>query len=153
MNKLGNTSFKIRDLQILMDKDIFVPVRALNDLRREAVIHLEEERIRENGFSCQRHMEEESVYCSSMDPLSGKGIHEKLRHRNRYPEMLDVYVSTKEQFYALSEQLDIKKRQSLPILPDLSGLCITGWKRYFFRCTGAMGWQTVSCRSLCHPGA
>lgn len=26
-----------------------------------------------------------------------------------------VYVSTKEQFYALSEQLDIKKRQSLPI--------------------------------------
>ena len=40
MNKLGNTSFKIRDLQILMDKDIFVPVRALNDLRREAVLHL-----------------------------------------------------------------------------------------------------------------
>lgn len=115
MNKLGNTSFKIRDLQILMDKDIFVPVRALNDLRREAVIHLEEERIRENGFSCQRHVEEESVYCSSMDPLSGKGVREKLRHRNRYPEMLDVYVSTKEQFYALSEQLDIKKRQSLPI--------------------------------------
>ena len=115
MNKLGNTSFKIRDLQILMDKDIFVPVRALNDLRREAVLHLEEERIRENGFSCQRHVEEESVYCSSMDPLSGKGVHEKPRHRNRYPEMLDVYVSTKEQFYALSEQLDIKKRQSLPI--------------------------------------
>lgn len=42
MNKLGNTEFAWEALEIQMDDRIFVPVKALNDLRREALEQLTE---------------------------------------------------------------------------------------------------------------
>lgn len=40
MNKMGNTPFEFEDINIDMDDDIFIPVGALNELRREAVDEL-----------------------------------------------------------------------------------------------------------------
>ena len=107
MNKLGNTSFILRTLQVLMDEDVFAPVRELNDLRREAVLHLEEEMIRENGFSGLRHMEEAPVYSIVTERLSGRNI--RGESQDKSPKMLDVFVSTIEQFKALSKDLPIRR--------------------------------------------
>ena len=107
MNKLGNTAFLLQDLQILMDEDVFVPVRELNDLRREAVLHLEEERIRENGLPGLRHREE-SPACSALTERSyGQNICSE--SQDKAPKMLDVFVSTREQFDALSKELPIRR--------------------------------------------
>lgn len=42
MEKLGNTEFQWNRLEIQMDKNIFVPVKVLNELRRDALLQLEE---------------------------------------------------------------------------------------------------------------
>lgn len=43
MNKMGNTPFEFDTLDITMDNDIFIPVGALNELRRSAIEALEVE--------------------------------------------------------------------------------------------------------------
>ena len=43
MEKLGNTEFEWEELDIQMDGNIFVPVKLLNELRRNALAELEEE--------------------------------------------------------------------------------------------------------------
>jgi len=50
LNKLGNTAFYSKKLTIQMTEDGFLPIKALNDLRRKAIDKLEEEIIRANGF-------------------------------------------------------------------------------------------------------
>lgn len=47
MEKLGNTPFEWENLEISMDGQIFVPVKVLNDARREALEALAEELIKE----------------------------------------------------------------------------------------------------------
>ncbi len=107
MNKLGNTSFILRDLQILMDEDVFASVRELNDLRREAVLHLEEERIRENGLPVSRHMEEAPAGSAATERSSGQNI--RGESQDNTSKMLDVFVSVKEQLEALSNDLPIRR--------------------------------------------
>ena len=43
MNRLGTTEFEWKDLDIQMDEHIFVPVKVLNELRRDAITQLENE--------------------------------------------------------------------------------------------------------------
>ena len=43
MNRLGTTEFEWKDLDIQMDAHIFVPVKVLNELRRDAITQLENE--------------------------------------------------------------------------------------------------------------
>ena len=107
MNKLGNTSFILRELQVLMDEDVFVPIRKLNDLRREAVLHLEEERLRENGLPGLRHMEEAPACSIVTKRLSGQNV--RGESQDKTLKMLDIFVSTKEQFAALSKDLPIRR--------------------------------------------
>lgn len=133
MNKLGNTAFLLRDLQILMDKDVFVPVRELNDLRREAVLHLEEERIRENGLPGLRHREE-SPACSALTERSA-GQNIRGESQDKAPKMLDVFVSTKAQFEALSKELPIHRiylDYSLLTEKDLLSASCEEWKGKLF---------------------
>lgn len=42
MKKTGNTPFEFAELEIEMEEDIFLPVQALNQLRRDALLQLEE---------------------------------------------------------------------------------------------------------------
>lgn len=51
IQKSGNTLLNITGVRIKMNGDVFMPVRALNELRRSAVILMEEELIRKNGLS------------------------------------------------------------------------------------------------------
>ena len=133
MNKMGNTAFILRDLQILMDEDVFVPVRELNDLRREAVLHLEEERILGNGLPCLRHMEEGSACSAVTERSSEQNIHGELQDKT--PKMLDVFVSTKAQFEALSKDLPIRRiylDYSLLTEKDLLSSLSEDWKGKLF---------------------
>ena len=43
MDKLGNTEFEWDELDIQMGEQIFLPVKTLNELRREAIALLEQE--------------------------------------------------------------------------------------------------------------
>ena len=43
MDRLGTTEFEWKDLDIQMDEHIFVPVKVLNELRRDAIAQLENE--------------------------------------------------------------------------------------------------------------
>lgn len=43
LKKTGNTVFELSELSIEMEKDCFLPIKALNDLRREAFAYLEQE--------------------------------------------------------------------------------------------------------------
>ena len=113
MNKLGNTAFILRDLQILMDEEVFVPIRELNDLRRKAVFYLEEERIRENGLPGLRHMEESPACFALMEQSSRQNAHGESQVKT--PEMLDIFISTKEQYRALCAEGSKKNGQDFPI--------------------------------------
>ena len=43
LSKTGNTPFEMENIQVIMDKDIIVPIRALNSIRRSALESLERE--------------------------------------------------------------------------------------------------------------
>ena len=43
MEKLGNTPYEWENLEIQMDDSVFVPMKLLNQLRRQALAALEEE--------------------------------------------------------------------------------------------------------------
>ena len=45
LNKLGNTIYKFDDIEIIGDEDIFIYIKELNDLRREAIDKLNEKRL------------------------------------------------------------------------------------------------------------
>ena len=133
MNKLGNTAFLLRDLQILMDEDVFVPVRELNDLRREAVLHLEEERIREYGLPGLRHREESPACSALAERSAGQNI--RGESQDKTPKMLDVFVSTREQFKALSKELPIRRiylDYSLLAAKELLSASCEEWKGKLF---------------------
>ena len=43
MEKLGNTEYEWENLEIQMDENIFIPMKMLNEARREALESLENE--------------------------------------------------------------------------------------------------------------
>lgn len=45
LNKLGNTVYEFEDIEIIGDDDIFISIKELNDLRREAILNLDEKRL------------------------------------------------------------------------------------------------------------
>lgn len=82
LGKCGNTAFHLSSLAIWMPEEIFLPVKALNNLRRMALEHLEEQIIRENGF----HLSEERRVKESENPSKGvendQKVPEKSSDRN-----------------------------------------------------------------------
>jgi len=48
LNKLNDTPYKINNLLITMDDNIFLPLKVINELRREAISKLNEQRIKVN---------------------------------------------------------------------------------------------------------
>lgn len=46
INKLGNTIYNLTNLEIILDRNLFVPVRMLNNIRRDAIEYLEKQRLK-----------------------------------------------------------------------------------------------------------
>lgn len=57
LGKLGDSIFTVEDIEVSVSEDAFYPLRAINELRREAVAELENAVIEKNGFPVKRSME------------------------------------------------------------------------------------------------
>ena len=92
MNRLGTTEFEWKGLDIQMDEHIFVPVKVLNELRRDAIAQLENEIC----ASFRRSVTEAPVFsASALHPLS-----------ETEPQFL-VSCETREQALQLCENPEI----------------------------------------------
>mgnify|MGYP004462434301 FL=1 len=92
MNRLGTTEFEWKDLDIQMDEHIFVPVKVLNELRRDAITQLENEIC----FSFRRSVTGAPVFSAPvLHPLS-----------ETKPQFL-VSCETREQALQLCENPEI----------------------------------------------
>lgn len=58
LSKTGNTPFEIKDIQIMMDDNIIVPISSLNNIRRNAICELESEIL--NSFKRDKKVSLES---------------------------------------------------------------------------------------------
>lgn len=127
--KTGNTPFEFAELEISAGEDLFIPVSALNALRREGLGRLQEtilDQWRRPGGQAQ--MQSESVSAEQIRipiRLRGTGI--------CHMPLLNVLVTTKEQlqsvFESASEQMDILYLDSL-LAAELCGFSKRGWDRH-----------------------
>lgn len=82
IKKTGNTPFVFKDLKVRMDPDVFMPMQALNELRRTALESLEE------AIVSTHYRDSEQRY---------QRISQKKNKNQRKPEFFSVSVETKEQ--------------------------------------------------------
>ena len=97
--KSGNTFFSFDRVETDMDASVFLPVRELNELRRNACENLERELIKKNGYDCSRR---KTNYAGGEMPETVTGSHEKAAHiqRKKTGPMLHVSVLTEQQLDA-----------------------------------------------------
>lgn len=86
ISRFGNTFFEVQECRIESDSDCFVPVKALNELRRQAAEQLEDAILKQKKDTIQNH---------------GQGIKAEDGHTRKMPVSLkggfSVLVSTAEQ--------------------------------------------------------
>lgn len=95
LSKLGNTTFKIKSININLDENAFIPVSKLNELRRSMVIELEErllEKFQRPEFNKEYYDHKKS------------SLFEKKAKRISKPK-LSIKVSNQKQF----DQLNLEK--------------------------------------------
>lgn len=98
LGKMGDTYFKLAKLELKADTDAFMPIKALNELRRTACEKLEEEIL-------QRHMQrraDRAKEFQTMPSVAGKIVEEKAREAQ-----LAVGVQTYEQLEVAAKQEDV----------------------------------------------
>ena len=101
LNKLGDSNFVSDDIRIIADEDIFIPLKAINELRREAVLLLERELIEQNRTI------EKPVY-------NGEGYYEYIhKSHDAAKNMFTISVETMEQLKAVIAFLEDNKALSV----------------------------------------
>lgn len=100
LSKVGNTAFEIESLETEIGAQIFVPNKALNELRRNVLNLLETQIIIENGFAVKR----DDAIVWKHDSAPAKNIVDKTKKE------FVVSVSTKEQLYVLMKRNYILQR-------------------------------------------
>lgn len=88
LEKTGNTPFYLEKLTLRLSEDAFLPVKALNDLRRKALDMLGEEMIRNNGFP---------AFGGRNRGSKGSAQKEGTAKKTGQEQKLHVLASTKEQ--------------------------------------------------------
>lgn len=91
--KVGNTVFTCENPEIVMDSEVFIPNKALNELRRNVLLLLEDEIIKKNGFFVQRD-----------DVRLFENANEKYETKNSTNIDYIVSVTTKEQLYTVQNK-------------------------------------------------
>lgn len=86
IKKTGGTSFEFGTLEIQMDSDVFVPLQAVNELRRMALSELEEELLRKYQRESRKPLKEE---------MQGKKERASVSRQSSYP--LHISVETVQQ--------------------------------------------------------
>lgn len=110
MKKTGGTYFQFEQLEIQMDSDIFVPLQAVNELRRKALTELE------NAMLSPYRRKTPKMFCKT----------DNIKEKNETMELqIHASVETQEQ---LDSVLRIKEIQVVYI--DSSLFSINDWKEY-----------------------
>lgn len=91
LSKVGNTVFQCEKINVESDADVFIPNKALNELRRSVLTLLENTLIEQNGFETSR-----------MDAKEYQKCQRNSSHRKEEKDFI-VSVSTKEQLYVLNK--------------------------------------------------
>ena len=90
IQKMGGTWYQLKDLEVELDDGLFIPVKALNDLRREAIAILDEKIL--------------SPYYREVEPPYTRNIEEKKKaEKEEKKPFLHVVCETKEQLQAIAE--------------------------------------------------
>ena len=113
MHKTGATCFQFEQLEIQMDSDIFVPMQAINEIRRNALDELEREILK----PYERKVPKNSLLQEETKALNKEKT-------NRQP-VIHASVETKEQ---LENLLTLDEVQGIYI--DSSMFSIIDWKQY-----------------------
>lgn len=91
-SKLGNTIFELRDINVFCDKNIFIPVRVMNDLRRELVEGIVNLRLKRNS---RRIIE--NVNFETLDVVKTKNVSFRVYDEKHLKYLLNkkvnIYVS------------------------------------------------------------
>lgn len=93
LGKLGDTIFFTERPDIELDEGAFYPLKAINELRRQAVAKLEELLIRENGFPVSRECVQTPVHAdiiSSVREAVNGSFHVLLRTGNQLNALAEV---------------------------------------------------------------
>lgn len=90
--KLGDSNFFLDTLSLHADKDIFIPIKAINELRRKAIAALEASLIKANGFPLDKKAPVNKMELTQKNQLPSKEKKEK---------QMAVSVQTMEQAKAL----------------------------------------------------
>lgn len=96
MEKTGDTPFCFEELEVCTDQQSFLPMQSLNQLRRQGLVRLQEEYLKQ----FRRQLEEKSP-----DMENGGGIREKAAEDFRPKDRTEIYAAlhTEEQLQAALE--------------------------------------------------
>lgn len=103
MEKLGNTEFEWENLDIQMDDQIFIPVKVLNELRREALLKLEDALT----MPYRRTLDTDECEKTDQMPSGGKIIRKKGLSGREIPPLY-VSCETVSQAEAVMEYEEIQ---------------------------------------------
>lgn len=106
MQKTGNTPFVFETLILEMEEDIFIPVGALNQLRRDGLEQLEQQIL----GSFRRSLKKEEKKETKQESVSSirQTRRQNTTFRKRQPE-LRVLVESREQFFAALNQSEVRR--------------------------------------------
>lgn len=96
ISKLGETCFEAEQVQVYTDGKAFYSLKALNELRRQAVIELEEQIITGNGLALRREV---AMKIEDLKPA------EENKKINKEKQGWIVQISTNEQLKAVENML------------------------------------------------
>lgn len=114
MKKTGGTSFEFEQLEIQMDSHVFVPLQAVNELRRIALSQLEEGLLRKYQRQCQIPLKEEAQGKKdevSVSQQTSFPLHISVETLQQLKEV--VSVSGVEAVYIDSSMFSIRKPEYL----------------------------------------
>lgn len=103
LGKLGDTCFERKDLEIYTDGQAFYSLKSLNELRREAILQLENQWIEKNGFAVKRtasNIDNVKVYSEELEKKSSvvqsneKGWSINISTKNQWDAFREYYDNT-----------------------------------------------------------
>ena len=106
MRKTGNTPFVFETLFVEMEEDIFIPVGALNQLRRDGLEQLQQQILEPYKRTAPGWQEPEEQY-QKVNQYKGKNVHEA--GKKVWKPELRVLVEEPEQFLAALKQAEVRR--------------------------------------------
>lgn len=100
--KTGNSHVAVTDCDIIMQGEAFVPVRSLNQLRRDAVDTFEQQTVRQHGLAGRRQQDEQISECGTSPRQTSASHRPDISQRNS-EQITDCMISDYDQLKIVME--------------------------------------------------